>query len=437
APLVRPVALAIGPVGGEIYVADDRGRIVAIAPDGTSRTVAGSTPGFRDGAGEDARFRRPSGLALDHPGRLIVADRGNALVRLVAARSRLGFGPPPSPLIAPAFDADAFRWQPLLWPVEPIDGPHEIAGTVGEARGAAAERLHSGIDVRVEEGTRVIAVRDGAVLSPIAATDFGALEESLRIGPLAYVHIRVGRLRRNDPFDDERFVPTFDLAGTLVRMRVKRAARFRAGETIGTVNAFNHVHLSVGWPGEEHNPLNFRLPQQDDTIPPTIVRGGIRLFDEQGTPFTRRERGRLTVSGRVQVVVDAWDQMNGNRPNRRLGLYSLGFQVLTADRTPAAGFDTPRQTMSFDRLSADPETARLIYAPGSGIPFYGRRTTRFLYIVTNTFRGGVAATGVWDTASLPVGDYTLRILAADRAGNEARANRDLAVRVADVATSRP
>ncbi|MGQ0733656.1 MAG: gluconolaconase, partial [Acidobacteriota bacterium] len=42
APLVRPVALAIGPVGGEIYVADDRGRIVAIAPDGTSRTVAGS-----------------------------------------------------------------------------------------------------------------------------------------------------------------------------------------------------------------------------------------------------------------------------------------------------------------------------------------------------------------------------------------------------------
>jgi hypothetical protein len=71
----------------------------------------------------------------------------------------------------------------------------------------------------------------------------------------------------------------------------------------------------------------------------------------------------------------------------------------------------------------------MIYAAGSGIPFYGRRSTRLLYVVTNTLSGGVASMGAWDTGELPPGDYTLRIFAADMRGNVASANRDVAVTV--------
>ena len=78
---------------------------------------------------------------------------------------------PPPPRVTPAFDAEAFARTPLLWPVAPLEGPHEVAGTFGEARGdAGQERFHAGLDVREEQGTLVRAVRDGIVSSPIATS---------------------------------------------------------------------------------------------------------------------------------------------------------------------------------------------------------------------------------------------------------------------------
>ena len=53
----------------------------------------------------------------------------------------------------------------------------------------------------------------------------------------------------------------------------------------------------------------------------------------------------------------------------------------------------------------DPDAPALVYASGSGIPFYGQRRTRFLYIVTNTFRGGQAAAGVWQTTADEIAEY--------------------------------
>jgi hypothetical protein len=195
------------------------------------------------------------------------------------------------------------------------------------------------------------------------------------------------------------------------------------------VNAFNHVHLNVGWSGEEYNALDLRLVQFEDSVPPVIAPRGVQLFDEAGQPIKARVRGRVPVGGRVSIVVDAWDQSNESRPGRRLGLYDLGYQVLMPDGTPAPGFEAMRHTMRFDRFTIDPEAARLVYASGSGIPFYGNRRTRFLYQVTNTLRDGVAARGFWDADQLPPGDYVLRIWAADVNGNVATANRDLPVTV--------
>jgi sugar lactone lactonase YvrE len=188
----HPLGVAVGG-DGELYVADEGGRLVAISPDGTIRRLAGAGVGFHDGEGSSARFRRPSGVALLRPGFLVVADAGNALVRLVAATSQLPLRPPTSPAVRPQFDANAFGAVPLLWPVAPFTGPHEVAGSFGEVRGTREERFHRGIDIRIEQGTHVRAVRDGIVSDPIANDGIGALDEWLRIGDLTYVHIRAGR----------------------------------------------------------------------------------------------------------------------------------------------------------------------------------------------------------------------------------------------------
>lgn len=418
----RPLGIAVAP-DGELYVADEGGRIVAIRTDGGIRTLAGDGVGFRDGAGLTAQFRRPSGLALLRPGHLIVADAANALVRTVAATSQVGLQPPTSPAIRPRFDEDAFRGVPLLWPVAPFAEPHEIAGSFGEVRGNGQQRFHRGIDVREEQGTRVYAVRDGIVASPISNDGLNTLDEWLRIGDLAYVHIRAGRTREA-LLDSSRFTATYD-GRKLIRLRVKRGARFVAGDLIGTVNRFNHVHVNVGWPGEEQNPLLFRLVRFEDTVAPTIPRDGIRIYDESWRPLTTRVHDRLLLAGRVRVVIDAWDQADDNTPKRRLAPYELGYQVLHADGSPAAGFEVRRPSLRFDRLGPNPDAPHSVYGAGSGIPFYGGRPTRFLYIVTNRLDRGQTGEGFWDTDRMPPGNYILRGWAADVSGN--MVERDLPV----------
>ena len=425
---MRPVGIAVDSAGF-VFVADQRGTIVELAPSGSQRLLAGGRAGFADGIGEAARFRAPSGVAVASRGRLLVTDRRNGLVRLVSARSQMAMQQPAPPM-RPHFDAEAFDRLPLLWPFTPLEGPFEVTGTLGEPRGAeGSERFHAGLDVYSPEGTLVRTVRGGIVDEPLATNDLGSLNESVRIGPLAYIHLRVGRDHREQVLDDGRFVVTRDESARITRMRLKRGASFGTGEVIGTLNGFYHAHLNVGWPGEELNPLRFRLAGFEDTIPPAIARGGIRLLAEDGAWINARDRQRIVATGRVKVVVDAWDQVNGNQARRKLGIYRLGYQLLHADGTAVAGFESPLETIRFERQPQDAAAARIIYASGSGIPVYGSRMTRFLYVVTSTLRNGVAAEGAIDTTTLQPGDYTVRVLAADMAGNEAIVNRDLAITI--------
>jgi hypothetical protein len=430
--LVRPIGIAVDRFGAT-YVTDARGRVARLLPDGRGAVLAGWRPGFADGPGHGARFDNPTGIAIDAHGALIVADAGNRLVRRIAPAGLYDPDPPRSPLApAPGFSVDGLFARVLPWPIDPPLAWHEIAGTMGEARGGAEnahERFHAGIDIHAPEGTPVHVVRSAKISQPIAAAGFGTLNESIAIGPFTYVHLRVGRMPRDVALPDEAgaFTMVTDATGRPARVRVRRGTRFNEGDEIGTVNRFAHVHLNAGGAGHEVNPLRLPLAGFVDTVPPTIERRGIAFYDERWAPLEVRERRRLVLSGRVRIVADAYDQVDGNSKRRRLGLYRLGYQVLLAGGTPAPGFERPRTTLVFDRLPQAANAAGVVYAAGSGITVYGLRRTRFRYIVTNRLAGGEAVDDTWDTTALPPGDYIVRVIAADVAGNETTADTQVVI----------
>jgi len=434
--LAKPLGLALTH-DGFLYVTElDRARVVQVAPDGAAHVVAGGGPGYADGL-EAARFNQLTGVAVDHRGDLYVADSGNYLVRKLsqANASKAALQPAPAasePL--PRLTSTTLGQTSLLWPLDPQQRPHEVVATMGEVRGSfdstdSRDHLHSGLDIFGAYGDVVRAVRSEKVLSPLANWGFGSLNEGLRVGVISYIHIQVGRDTEDKLFADTRFRPVNGNDGKLQRVRVRRGTRFRVGDKLGTINRMYHVHLNVGPPGTEINPLSLLPVGFSDRVAPQIEHDGIQLFDETGVRLVEKRSGRLLVSGRLRIVVDAFDRTDMNASRRRLGLYRLGYQIFKPDQTPAPGFAEPRINLVFNRLSADREATKLIYAEQSGITVYGSKITRFLYEVTNTVRDGRASRGLWDTSALPSGDYTLRIIAADYTGNEAQEGRDVLITV--------
>lgn len=69
---------------GNVFVADTDNQVIRqITPSGEVTTVGGAgSPGSTDGVGTAARFFNPKGIAADASGRIYVADRGNHTVRL-------------------------------------------------------------------------------------------------------------------------------------------------------------------------------------------------------------------------------------------------------------------------------------------------------------------------------------------------------------------
>ncbi|MFL6257449.1 MAG: gluconolaconase [Pyrinomonadaceae bacterium] len=445
--LSSPAGLAITR-DGFIYVTElDRGRVVQVAPDGAARVIAGrGGPGFANGDGPaEARFNQPAGLALLPDGSLVVADGANYLLRRVSPSDMQGdkekkagvevAAPPDTSQteVLPRINVESLG-APFPWPLDPQGAWHEVTATMGEARGSydtsdSRHHLHSGMDVFGVYGQTVRAVREEKVTSPLANWGFGTLNEGLRAGLMTYVHLRVGRDQRDVMLDTNNFIPVPDAAGKVVRVRVRRGTRLRVGQALGTINRMYHVHMNLGPPGAELNPLALPFTGFNDHAAPKINRDGVQLFDESGARLTEKRGAHHVVRGRVRIVVDAFDQVDGNQPRRRLGLYRLGYQILQRDGSPAPGFEQPRIQIEFERLPPDRDATKIAYADESGITVYGSDATRFLYEVTNTVRQGRAERGVWDTSTLPPGDYTLRILAADFSGNEAVDNRDVLITV--------
>jgi sugar lactone lactonase YvrE len=462
-----PVGLALTH-DNYLYVTElDRSRVIQIAPDGTAHVIAGRGSGFANGS-EAARFNQPAGVAIvQRSGELYVTDEANYLIRKLdhtasnqptespsitasqspADQSTVGQSAPAdqsattqlptagqSPTPLPRLTNETLNQQSLLWPVDPQDRPHEVVATLGEVRGSfdstdSRHHLHSGLDVFGPYNNTVRAIRSEKVTSPLPNWGFGSLNEGMRVGLISYIHMHAGRDKDAKMFDDPRFQPITGADGKLARVRVKRGTRFRPGDAVGTINRMYHVHLNVGPPGGEINPLSLTPIGFKDDIAPTIEKNGVQLFDQSGKQFTEKNKDRLLVTGNVRIVVDAFDRTNMNPDRRRLGLYKLGYQLLKTDGTPVPGFAEPRITLLFDRLPPDRDSTKIAYADESGITVYGSETARFLYELTNTVSHGRATSGVWDTSQTPPGDYILRIIAADFSGNEAQQGRDVLITI--------
>jgi sugar lactone lactonase YvrE len=454
----RPVSLVVTH-DNFLFVASQRdSRIYRISPEGNADVYAGSAGGgFSDGAGRKAKFSSPSGIALDRDGALYVADAQNYLVRVIkpvaavsgdqadakaadakAADAKATETKAPDTFIQPSSQLPASNAEDIIpklnlqslnigqvfpWPLNPQYQWHEVAGIVGEARGApgkiALDHLHAGLDVRGNMGDPAVSVIDEKVCAPISSWGFNESSEGVRIGLMTYIHIRVGRDGNDQLKLPDKFKPRLDAAGKLVGVRARRGARFKVGDFIGTLNRLYHVHLNLGPWSAIANPLQFPFVDFKDTVAPTIEPEGIEVVNSSGEPFKQKRAGRLVVSGDVDIMVAAYDRVDGNVSGRKLGLYRAGYQLLKADGSPAQGFEQPLINIEFNRLPPDDSATQLVYAAGSGVSAYGT-PTKFKYILTNRVRDGEARDGLLRTSDLPPGNYIIRAIAEDYAGNRAQ-----------------
>jgi DNA-binding beta-propeller fold protein YncE len=427
--LRRPLSIAVTH-DGFLYVGESgRGRVLQYSPDGQVIALTGALA-------LNERLLRPAGLAVDAAGAVYAVDAQSARVHKIIAQTttpNVMTSAAARPITASGPAPDAPLPQTLArWPVAPQNGWHEVTGTLGEVRGNdkgdSRDHLHDGLDIHAEVGAQVLAIADGKVSSPLSTWRFGELSEGLALDTLDYIHMRVGRTPQGVVLDPSRFLLLRDAAGKPERVRVRRGTRFKAGEPLGTINAFSHVHLSLDGNDAQRNAVALGFVDFTDHVAPHIE--GMQLFDAAGQLLDKKQKGRLLVprdAAGVQIVVDAWDQVDGNLPRRRLGLYALGYQVLHADGSALPGFETPRMNIAFNRMPLDEHAAKIAYDARSGETVHGSAVTRFRYVVTNLVRDGLSQIGSWPTDALPPGDYTLRITALDYAGNRAMHGDELAL----------
>ena len=424
ASFVQPTGLAVDP-DGTIYVTDGNAvrKIGGVLPVVTTLNNGGR--GIRDGSLAVSRFNRPSGIAFDSNGDLLIADSENRLVRRISVDK--GSEITPDEINARRDKPDEFRSaQPARWPYDPPTTKRDIAGTLGEVRGLVATDsdqiwFHNGLDIAGSYGETARFVRTEKVLKPVAAENFNTLRELIRLPTLGYIHIRLGRDSGGGLFDDPRFLFQRDPLGKLTNVRVPRGTRFEAGDRIGTLNSMNHVHLIAGRSGSEMNALDaLILPGISDSRPPVIEE--VTLFDANWREIeTPTANSRITLRDRIRIVVKAFDQVDGNNERRRLGLYRVWYQLFRGDAPVSTG---PDSGIKFDRTPPN-DAVKFVYANGSHSGATGE--TIFNYIATNSVEADTYREGFLDPSQLESGPYILRAFAADYFGNTT--TKDLSIEV--------
>jgi hypothetical protein len=410
---VRPTGIAVDDEN-RIYIADGNSiRVIGNRMFPFVETITDTRRGFRDGLIGNAQFNRPSGLAVDKEGDLLVADSENRVVRRVSRSN----APPESKATPHPLTAEEFRGlQPGRWPFDPPDAQRDVAGTLGEIRGEVKPEnarvwFHNGVDIAGKYGEIAFFIRNEKVLDPFAVDNVGTLRELLRMPTVGYIHLRLGRDEEDKPFDDARFLFSNSGDGEIQDIRVPRGTRFIAGDKIGTLNAMNHIHMIAGRSGSEINALAaLDLPGASDKINPGIER--VELFrDDWSLIETETAESRIKLLGKIRIVLRAFDRMDGNPERRKLGLYRLGYQLFHEDGSPASDV---KWTIEFERMPPN-DAVRFVYANGSRSGPSGE--TIFDYIVTNWLTKDRIGEEFFDTTMIEPGNYSIRVFAADIFGN--------------------
>lgn len=189
-----PEGLALGP-DGTVYVAEREGhRIRKISPQGVVSTLAGDgTDGFADGLGAQARFSRPTALAVDAAGTVYVADAGNFRIRTITpqgAVSTLAGGATAGFADGPGAQA---RFSGVTGLVLMPDGALLAADPLNRR----IRRVTAGGLVSTYAGSGAAATRDGRALEAAFVLPFGLTRD--RAGNVYVTDTGAHRIRRVTP----------------------------------------------------------------------------------------------------------------------------------------------------------------------------------------------------------------------------------------------
>ncbi|MBI3713605.1 MAG: gluconolaconase [Burkholderiales bacterium] len=447
--LRRPVGLAITH-DDHLYVSElSHGRLLQIAPNGESRGVTGVDIDIIPGDDTSPRLQNPVGIAVDQRGNLLISDNAKNRVHLIRSHMQHDAAP-----VAPrALAKPAIKPLQLPWPLLPQDQPHEVVGTIGEVRGnydgESRDHFHRGLDVQAAMGDTVVVIKDEKIKSPVPSWAATSINEGMRINALSYIHMKVGRTAKESNLDPQKFQLIKDSSGKLQQVRIRRGTRFHTGEPIGSINSLYHVHLNYAPEGDVINPLTLGFPGFQDSVAPHVEQ--IQIANRDGdilplpiqmqvqkksakkkpTPEPKAD-GLLHLPRtleQVSIIVDAYDQADGNLARRRLGVYEIAYQILDAQGQPLPGFEQAKLSQRFDRLPTDEEAVKIAYAPLSGVTAHGNARTRFLHNISNEIHDGHALLNYWNIKELPAGEYLIRVFVKDFAGNLATGRRELRVRI--------
>ncbi|MGH7785114.1 MAG: hypothetical protein ACREO5_14900, partial [Candidatus Binatia bacterium] len=128
---------------------------------------------------------------------------------------------------------------------------------------------------------------------------------------------------------------------------------------------------------------------------------------------TAASNARIKLTGKTRIVVTAYDRMDGDSDRRRLGVYSVGYNVYRSDGTLASDHHS---AILFKRFP-DNRAVPFVYAPGSRSGATGQ--TVFNYIVTNEVDADLFKEDFLDVSNFDAGQYLLKVFAADYFGNTA------------------
>jgi hypothetical protein len=292
---VRPTAVAVNSLGHIFISDDDTIRMIGRGVFPYVVTLTDRKSGFRNGTLAASRFNRPSEIAIEGNGELLIADSDNGFVR------RIGYTDVgKTTTVEPRrVTADEFKkLQSPRWPYDPPEAKRDVAGTLGEIREDYKQedsfvRFHNGLDIAGAYGETARFIRDEKVLDPLSAENFKTLRELLRLPSIGYIHINLGREANGKTFGDPRFIFSYGQDGKMNGVRVPRGASFKAGEPIGSLNAMNHVHLIAGPTGAEMNALDALVLRTSAT---RYRRSSNR------SAFSTRIGGQLKPQSRIRVL---------------------------------------------------------------------------------------------------------------------------------------